>query len=45
VLGSSQRSRWRELLSGGSTVTRVSRLATRAGIDIHIVARRELTEQ
>jgi two-component system, OmpR family, sensor histidine kinase KdpD len=43
VLGSSQRSRWREMLTGGSTVTRVSRLAARAGLDIHIVARRELS--
>ncbi len=43
VVGSSQRSRWRELMGGGSAVTRVSRLATRAGIDVHIVARREMT--
>jgi two-component system, OmpR family, sensor histidine kinase KdpD len=41
VIGSSQRSRWRELISGGSTVTHVCRLANRAGIDVHIVARRE----
>jgi two-component system sensor histidine kinase KdpD len=43
VVGSSQCSRWRELIGGGSAVTRVSRLATRAGIDVHIVARREMT--
>ena len=43
VVGSSQRSRWQELISGGSIVRRVSRLATRAGIDVHIVARREVT--
>jgi two-component system sensor histidine kinase KdpD len=43
VVGSSQRSRWRELIGGGSAVTRVSRLAARAGIDVHIVARREMT--
>jgi two-component system, OmpR family, sensor histidine kinase KdpD len=43
VVGASQRSRWRELIGGGSAVTRVSRLATRAGIDVHIVARREMT--
>jgi two-component system sensor histidine kinase KdpD len=41
VIGSSQRSRWRELLGGGSIVTRVSRQANRAGIDVHIVARRQ----
>ena len=41
VLGSSQRSRWRELIGGGSIVWRVSRLAARAGIDVHIVAPRE----
>jgi two-component system sensor histidine kinase KdpD len=41
VLGSSQRSRWRELIGGGSIVGRVSRLAARAGIDVHIVAQRE----
>jgi two-component system, OmpR family, sensor histidine kinase KdpD len=43
VVGSSQRSHWRELIGGGSAVTRISRLATRAGIDVHIVARREMT--
>jgi two-component system sensor histidine kinase KdpD len=41
VVGSSQRSRWQELASGGSIVTRLSRLATRAGIDVHVVALRE----
>jgi two-component system, OmpR family, sensor histidine kinase KdpD len=41
VVGSSQRSRWRELIGGGSIVGRVSRLAARAGIDVHIVALRE----
>lgn len=41
VVGSSQRSRWRELISGGSTVRRISRLAAGAGIDVHIIARRE----
>src|SRR6202042_1591415 len=41
VLGSSQRSRWRERVGGGSIVWRVSRLAARAGIDVHIVAPRE----
>jgi two-component system sensor histidine kinase KdpD len=41
VVGSSHRSRWRELIGGGSIVGRVSRLAGRAGIDVHIVAPRE----
>jgi two-component system sensor histidine kinase KdpD len=42
VVGSSHRSRWQELTSGGSIVGRVSRLAARAGIDVHIVAPREV---
>ena len=42
VVGSSQRSRWQELTGGGSIVGRVSRLAARAGIDVHIVALREV---
>ena len=41
VVGSSQRSRWQELTGGGSIVGSVSRLAARAGIDVHIVALRE----
>jgi nucleotide-binding universal stress UspA family protein len=41
VVGSSQRSRWQELIGGGSIVGRVSRLAARAGIDVHIMALRE----
>jgi two-component system sensor histidine kinase KdpD len=40
VIGSSQRSRWRELLGGGSIVRKVSRLAAPAAIDVHIIARR-----
>jgi two-component system, OmpR family, sensor histidine kinase KdpD len=43
VVGASQRSRWQELISGGSVVQRVSRLAARAGIDVHIVAPQEQT--
>jgi len=43
VLGASERNRWQELASGGSMVTRISRLAARAGIDVHIVAPREPT--
>jgi two-component system, OmpR family, sensor histidine kinase KdpD len=42
VVGSSQRSRWQELTGGGSNVERVTRLAARAGIDVHIVALREV---
>jgi two-component system sensor histidine kinase KdpD len=40
VIGSSERSRWRELLGGGSIVSKVSRLAAPAAIDVHIIARR-----
>lgn len=43
VLGASDRSRWQELISGGSVVKRISQLAARAGIDVHIVATRERT--
>jgi two-component system sensor histidine kinase KdpD len=38
VIGSGQRSRWPELIGGGSIVGSVSRLAARAGIDVHILA-------
>jgi len=41
IVGSSKRSRWQELVGGGSTVRRVQRLAGAAGIDVHIIARRE----
>lgn len=41
VVGSSQRSRWHELMGGGSIVGRVSRLAAQAGIDVHIMALHE----
>jgi two-component system, OmpR family, sensor histidine kinase KdpD len=40
VVGSSQRSRWQELIGGGSIVGRVSRLAARAGIDVHVMPAR-----
>jgi two-component system, OmpR family, sensor histidine kinase KdpD len=43
VLGASDRSRWQEAITGGSMVMRVSRLAARAGIDVHLVAAREVT--
>ncbi len=41
VIGSSQRHRLQELLGGGSVVRKVSRLAARTAIDVHIIARRE----
>ncbi len=41
VVGSSGRSRWQELKSGGSIVRKVSQLAAPAGIDVHIIARRD----
>jgi two-component system, OmpR family, sensor histidine kinase KdpD len=41
VVGSSQRSRLPELIGGGSIVGSVSRLAARAGIDVHIIALHE----
>jgi two-component system sensor histidine kinase KdpD len=44
VLGSSQRSRWQELRGGGSIVKRITRLATAAGVDVHIIARREVPD-
>jgi two-component system sensor histidine kinase KdpD len=41
VVGSSGRSRWQELKSGGSVVRKISQLAAPAGIDVHIIARRD----
>ena len=41
VVGSSSRSRWQELKSGGSIVRKISSLAAAAGIDVHIIARRD----
>ena len=41
VVGSSGRSRWQELRSRGSIVWKLSRLAAIAGIDVHIIARRD----
>jgi two-component system, OmpR family, sensor histidine kinase KdpD len=41
IVGSGQRSRWPELIGGGSVVGTVSRLAARAGIDVHIMALHE----
>jgi two-component system, OmpR family, sensor histidine kinase KdpD len=45
VVGSSQRSRWQELRGGGSIVRKISRLAAEAGIDVHIIARREVSPE
>jgi two-component system sensor histidine kinase KdpD len=45
VVGSSARSRWDELKSGGSIVRKISRLAAEAGIDVHIIARRHGTRE
>ncbi len=41
VVGSSERSRWQELMGGGSIVRKVSRLAAPMAIDVHIIARRD----
>jgi two-component system, OmpR family, sensor histidine kinase KdpD len=41
VVGSSARSRWQELRSGGSIVRKISQLAAPLGIDVHIIARRD----
>jgi two-component system, OmpR family, sensor histidine kinase KdpD len=43
VLGASDRNGLQELVSGGSMVRRISRLADRAGMDVHIVASHEMT--
>ncbi len=45
VVGSSGRSRWQELKGGGSVVRKISRLAGSAGIDVHIIARRDATPE
>jgi two-component system sensor histidine kinase KdpD len=45
VVGSSGRSRWQELKSGGSIVRRISQLAAPVGIDVHIIARRGATPE
>jgi two-component system sensor histidine kinase KdpD len=38
VIGSSQRSRWQEMASGGSIVRRVTRRATGDQVDVHVIA-------
>jgi two-component system sensor histidine kinase KdpD len=45
VLGSSQRSRWQEILGGGSIVRTIQRMAWPAGIDVHTIARRDLPHE
>jgi two-component system, OmpR family, sensor histidine kinase KdpD len=45
VVGSSSRSRWQELKGGGSIVRKISRLAGAAGIDVHIIARRDAAHE
>jgi two-component system, OmpR family, sensor histidine kinase KdpD len=42
VIGSSQRSRWQEMMGGGSIVRRIIREAGAVGIDVHVIARRVL---
>jgi two-component system sensor histidine kinase KdpD len=42
VIGSSQHSRWQQLIGGGSHVVKVIREASAVGIDVHVIARREL---
>jgi two-component system sensor histidine kinase KdpD len=41
VIGSSQRSRWQQVLGGGSNVARVIREAAPLGIDVHVIALRK----
>jgi two-component system, OmpR family, sensor histidine kinase KdpD len=45
VVGSSGRSRWQELKGGGSIVRKISVLAAPAGIDVHIIARRNVAPE
>jgi two-component system sensor histidine kinase KdpD len=45
VVGSSGRSRWQELKGGGSIVRKISVLAAPAGIDVHIIARRNVSAE
>jgi two-component system, OmpR family, sensor histidine kinase KdpD len=41
VIGSSRRSRWRQLTGGGSNVVRIIKAAGDTGIDVHVISRRE----
>ena len=45
VVGSSKRSRWQELMGGGSIVRRVLRLADAEDIDVHVIARRYVPDE
>jgi two-component system, OmpR family, sensor histidine kinase KdpD len=45
VIGSSGRSRWQQLTSGGSKVTRLIREAGENGIDVHVIARADAPYQ
>ncbi len=45
VLGSRQHSRWWKMLRGGSTAQRVQQMAVAAGIDVHIIVRREVPQE
>jgi hypothetical protein len=38
VIGASQRSRFRQLLGGGSNVARIIKEAGAYGIDVHVIA-------
>ena len=38
VIGSSKRSRWQQLLAGGSRVKRILQEAGPLGIDVHVIA-------
>ena len=42
VIGSSHRSRWQQLAGGGSHVVTVIREAGAVGIDVHVIARRDV---
>jgi hypothetical protein len=41
VIGSSQHSRWQQLIGGGSKVARILREAGALGIDVHVIALRK----
>jgi two-component system sensor histidine kinase KdpD len=44
VIGSSRRSRWQQFTGGGSNVARIIREAGTFGIDVHVIARREVPD-
>jgi two-component system sensor histidine kinase KdpD len=45
VIGSSKRSRWQQLTGGGSNVARIIREAGAFGIDVHVIARTEVSSR